>query len=833
MLRIPDVEEANQQVNVKPITTTTSTITNPIRPAMENDINNAEDPIKRLDAKETEFKVTEPAAYIIVIRNNTIKTTAGKSRRKRSAEYATLEPIDENSLDALRKTYKNSLKEITLNPNETPAEALMRYNAESIREALQKANQQPMEIAAGGEGEEAKETTTEVEQQHQQQHQPHYHHEEVQEPQVSPQISQAYALNNNNPYMPVSTASQTHLNNGPYITYPVPVQQQPGPLAVAYNQQLAGYDHSLNQEPVFNNNFMAKYNSPTVYGPSNKIMSQNPFLTMYNSLESLPFIDDYTGNSPKYQNPMKLSKFEVYPKTYVQPQQLNYNHLTNTITKSTNAINKNMPQIYGTAPHITEYGRSKASQYGNYVSELSPAKVFHNYPKNRNNHHNLHKPSQRYKSVRPQDSSTFENLMALIKERLAQCCNECKDNILKSLDESLKHKHYGGNKEKLKVMEINVKPYATIMDKTHPISYRKSSREEDLEYKQWLMEMSEKGYDKNYLTKQHQREYLKDGKLNLHIKDEAGEYEPEEETVFHKNNQSYKRETTVPEALVELEPETEIVTDAIEIENNNEREEEAIANEEDEEEEHEDVEAEEESEVIEEKLDNQETKEQKIHKKVLNDSSKKPSTVKKETSVKILKLDDLNLNISKSLETAESTTHSVYALRGQFRPPKRHPVPFALRQGGKQFANYKNINKLGKSNVITKSLKTETNSLDKDDKLEEILDILHDLSKQNKEIGKDLSKEDKTKEKLSLNIPTTTVKPLNKINKSDKPKILKESITVVKSSSETLKTSSSETTTKHNKSPKLSRRRKISSRSRKLSKNSTAPLAEKVVTNKE
>lgn len=50
----------------------------------------------------------------------------------------TLETIDEGSLNELRREYKMGLKEITLSPDEDPAEALMRYNAASIREALER-----------------------------------------------------------------------------------------------------------------------------------------------------------------------------------------------------------------------------------------------------------------------------------------------------------------------------------------------------------------------------------------------------------------------------------------------------------------------------------------------------------------------------------------------------------------------------------------------------------------------------------------------------------------------------------------------------------------------
>ncbi|KAH8399907.1 hypothetical protein KR215_004145, partial [Drosophila sulfurigaster] len=64
-----------------------------------------------------------------------------------NAGYGTLETIDEGSLNVLRKEYKLGLKEITLSPDEDPAEALMRYNAASIREALERASQEPLEIS--------------------------------------------------------------------------------------------------------------------------------------------------------------------------------------------------------------------------------------------------------------------------------------------------------------------------------------------------------------------------------------------------------------------------------------------------------------------------------------------------------------------------------------------------------------------------------------------------------------------------------------------------------------------------------------------------------------
>lgn len=72
---------------------------------------------------------------------------AQRTRHRRNAEYGTLETIDEGSLNALRKEYKLGLKEITLSPDEDPAEALMRYNAASVREALERASQEPLEIS--------------------------------------------------------------------------------------------------------------------------------------------------------------------------------------------------------------------------------------------------------------------------------------------------------------------------------------------------------------------------------------------------------------------------------------------------------------------------------------------------------------------------------------------------------------------------------------------------------------------------------------------------------------------------------------------------------------
>ncbi|XP_036320949.1 defective chorion-1 protein, FC106 isoform isoform X1 [Rhagoletis pomonella] len=76
------------------------------------------------------------------------KTSGGDYvRHKRNANFGSLQPIDANSLKELRKTYKDSLKEITLKPDEDPAEALMRYNEASIRHALEQANQEPMEIS--------------------------------------------------------------------------------------------------------------------------------------------------------------------------------------------------------------------------------------------------------------------------------------------------------------------------------------------------------------------------------------------------------------------------------------------------------------------------------------------------------------------------------------------------------------------------------------------------------------------------------------------------------------------------------------------------------------
>ncbi|XP_065371636.1 uncharacterized protein dec [Calliphora vicina] len=803
MMMMPHDEEP-----APPTITTSNTAT-----ATENDINNAEHPninhSKRLaKTKNTETNLNPaPAAYIVVIKNSTSKS-GSRSRRKRSTEYATLEPIDENSLDALRKTYKNSLKEITLNPNETPAEALMRYNAESIREALQKANQQPMEISAGGEHEEHK--------------QGQLVNEVAMKQQQGQQLPQGYALGNDQ-YMPVSAGPQSQINNGPYITLPVPIQQAAQPLSVAYNQQQSAYDTSPNQG-AFYNNFITKYNTPAVYSSNSKMITQNPFLSMYNSLESVPYIDDYSVSNQQYQqanhnivnNAGKASKSIVYQKSYTQPQ-LTYNHLNTPATKSSNMINKNVQHIYTSGHHqIKDYGKAP---YGNYATELPPTKNPFSFSNNinKNGHISSYSPARQpnieltnhYKYERAQESSSFENLMAVIKERLAQCCNECKDNILKGLDETLKRKHYGSG-DKLKILEINVKPYATITEKPHILTYRKPSREEDFEYKQWLTEMSEKGYDRTYLTKQHQREYLKDGKLHLHMADESS-YGPGEEKIFYKNNQSYKRETTVPETDIQTETEPELVTDPIVVENKIEK----IEQEEDEvEEEEEEDEAEpepEEEEVVETVSEpDKETpiviKEENSNKKIEKETETKQVQDKNETKVIVKKEKPQNLNTTKAMETAESTTHSVYALRGQFRSNKRNPMQFALKQG-KQFHNYKNINKLGSAgNTITKS-NGKTNSIDKNDKLEEILDILHDLSKHTKDKTKETSKEESSKATPAID---NTTKPANATTPSP-----------TSSTNRPLTTASTVTANGISipveKPKKLSRRRaRLSSKSRKL-----------------
>ncbi|KAH8332033.1 hypothetical protein KR067_009524 [Drosophila pandora] len=108
---------------------------------------------------------------------------AGSRRSRRSAEYGTLETIDEGSLNELRREYKMGLKEITLSPDEDPAEALMRYNAASIREALERASQVPLEIggdeyADGMTHEQQSEVAGEPIQEEEPQYQPQYNHQD-------------------------------------------------------------------------------------------------------------------------------------------------------------------------------------------------------------------------------------------------------------------------------------------------------------------------------------------------------------------------------------------------------------------------------------------------------------------------------------------------------------------------------------------------------------------------------------------------------------------------------------------------------------------------------
>ncbi|XP_052849989.1 defective chorion protein, FC177 isoform isoform X1 [Drosophila gunungcola] len=107
-------------------------------------------------------------------------------RSRRSAEYGTLEAIDEGSLNELRREYKMGLKEITLTPDEDPAEALMRYNAASIREALEQASMEPLEIGGDqyedgtqqGPTEEQSQPEPITQQQQQQQQQQQYNHQD-------------------------------------------------------------------------------------------------------------------------------------------------------------------------------------------------------------------------------------------------------------------------------------------------------------------------------------------------------------------------------------------------------------------------------------------------------------------------------------------------------------------------------------------------------------------------------------------------------------------------------------------------------------------------------
>ncbi|EDV34313.2 uncharacterized protein Dana_GF21246 [Drosophila ananassae] len=108
---------------------------------------------------------------------------AGRRRSRRSAEYGTLETIDEGSLNELRREYKMGLKEITLSPDEDPAEALMRYNAASIREALERASQVPLEIggdeyADGMTHEQQSEVAGEPIQEEEPQYQSQYNHQD-------------------------------------------------------------------------------------------------------------------------------------------------------------------------------------------------------------------------------------------------------------------------------------------------------------------------------------------------------------------------------------------------------------------------------------------------------------------------------------------------------------------------------------------------------------------------------------------------------------------------------------------------------------------------------
>lgn len=628
--------------------------------------------------------VNSPAGYLVVVNNN---RNSQKSRSKRSAkEYTTLEPIDEKSLNALRKTYKHSLKEITLNPNETPDEALMRYKAESIREALEKANQKPLELTAEGEHEhyiKDDRDSSEV---------------EAQEKDYDRRMPTPYASNDNN-------GPQTHMVSDAYTDVPAPVAlPQTQPLAIPYNQQ----PEVLYETPRDGhyNNYVIKYNTPAVYDNNPKILPQNTYVSMYNPLDAVPYVDEYSVDNEGYQI---ASPINMNDNSFGYPQLKTY------AVESPNVISKDIKNYYSPTGPIVDYSESKGSEFTNYPvgfgAKKNPYQFTNAISKHQSrNTYNQQRPSseanydKRFDTARNEEKLSFENLISVIKERLTQCCKECKNKILKSLDESL---------------NAYLPPSP---ENHHAFTYRnpRDEQEENFEYEKWLVDMAEKGYDNNYLNRQHQEDYLKDGKLNLHIKAEEG-YGREEENVFFKNNQSHKRETT--ESAMEKEAKTEIVIASIRTDNTLE------------------------TSSIEAKEDEKDQKEKQMLAKVEQEPNEKEKEEKIKanslkggenankignTNMKIIENKTTNRKSTENLQTTplgnrEPPTRSSYALRGKYRPRKQRPVPFSIVQA-KHFDNYKSIDKIGKTNAVIKNDNQEDNKK-KGNELEEIVIL---LSKENK-----------------------------------------------------------------------------------------------------
>ena len=656
-----------------------------------------------------------PAAYLVVVRDN---NNSKKSRSKRSTEeFTTLEPIDENSLNVLRKTYKNSLKEITLNPNETPAEALMRYKAQSIREALEKANQVPMELTAGAEHYDGVKESKEAEA-----HQQDYN---------QPIPTASYVLSANEQFKAIQAKRpQSYMDNDLYTAMPVPVTiPQNQPLAMAYNQQ-PDVVYESPQEGLYNN-YVVKYNS---LDRNPKILAQNRYLSMHNSLDAVPYVDEYNVDNQAYQmeNPDDINAHSiVYPQ--VNPKQLN--RVQAYAIEAPNVITKEIQNYYSPTGHIMDYGGPKASELTNYpagfITKKNPYLSTNAVIKHQTfNTYSQLRPSQieynkRFNTVRTQEKLSFENLISVIKERLTQCCNECKNKMLKSLDESLS-------------------AYSPPVPETyHTLTYRNPQVEENFEYKHWLMEMAEKGYDKNYLTNRHQEEYFKDGRLNLHITTEDG-YGQGEDNIFFKNNQSYKRETTEPN--MENEAKTEVVIATIKTDNILEKETNEAG---DNEEGHKDKEM-----VVEELQPDEKENEDKMNAKPLKVEESIENIDIKSNENKIIKLESKqnSKNNTKPINTAESNAHSFYAMRGQFRPEKQLPQPFSITQA-KHFDNYKHINKIGRTNALIKTKESiQKKQTEKSDKLQEIFILL--------------PKEDNEIKAITANIQQITTTESNVISKA-------------------------------------------------------------------
>ncbi|XP_075146443.1 uncharacterized protein LOC142220912 [Haematobia irritans] len=624
-------------------------------------------------------------SFLIVVRPG----KKSRKRSRRSAPYTTLEPIDESSLSELRKTYKNSLKEITLNPNETPEQALQRYNAESIREALEKANKTPMEISAGDD-------TAEIDDKgaHQDQYGAESGYMRASPKTHNDEQSQIHSPATSGPSAPLNTH---HYNQ-------------------FVSQQNSGVQMSAIHKPQVPISNAVQHSIP-----------QTPYISVMNPYEpTVAVVDEYGGvNANAYHvsnaNGLYTALNPGKPLTYTLPE-ISYGPgpvqqpLAVKLATIPNSMRGNLVRVYEPNKYAVRLGPSSAgrTQSRNSIDKSS-----------RIEYSELEPPTQN-KPIKTCDKS-IENIYDILKKRLSDCCIACKEKLLKTLEDALKHSDVG-HKE---VSSPKKKSYDT---KTTTQTIRKEDEET---FKQWIDDMSQKGYEKTHLSKDLHRQYMSDGRFHLSLPENENSNEG-----MYESTQSFKRDTTIAES--------DTTDDA----------------------------------MTEEERFNEDNGEE-----TMQESGSEPANNIKEKIAN----GEASSKSSKSnhiLEPAESTTHSVYALRGKYKPNKRNAIS---KTQGKHFSNKydghhrRHSKKLGtndrsKSLVNSISKTPEGNEQEKSQHIEEILDFIHELSK--------VSKERKTKSTGStvadsenlMSSSTTTDKSVmsTPVSSSSKPKRRKIRISSVR-----------------------------------------------------